>query len=156
MKIRLLAVGQKMPHWVQETFAQYNGRLQKNQKVELLEISPIHRSKSMNAKKAMQLECESILAVLKPQEKIVLLDEHGKSIATKDLATAIENWKMQSIDVAIIIGGADGVSPDLKIKAFHTWSLSRLTFPHPMVRVILMEQIYRAYSLIANHPYHRE
>jgi len=156
MKIRLLAVGQKMPQWVQKTFAEYNGRLQKNQQLELLEIAPIHRSKTINAHKAMQLECTSILAALKPQEKIILLDERGKSISTKDLASSIENWQMQSLDVAIVIGGADGVSADLKKQAFQTWSLSRLTFPHPMVRVILMEQIYRAYSLMANHPYHRE
>lgn len=156
MKIRLLAVGQKMPKWVQQTFSEYNQRLNKNQQVVLVEITPVHRSKSMSSDVAKRIEGQSIIAALKPNEKIVLLDESGQGISTKNLAQSIKNWQMQATDVAIVIGGADGVSSEIKNLAFKQWSLSKLTFPHPLVRVILIEQIYRAYSLIANHPYHRE
>lgn len=156
MKIRLLAVGQKMPQWVQQTFNDYNNRLVKNQQLELVEIPPVHRSKTTNPIKAMQVEGQHILSALKPHEKLILLDELGKAISTKFLAKSIKTWQMDGFDIAIVIGGADGVSDEVKMKAFAKWSLSLLTFPHPLVRVIVMEQIYRAYSIIANHPYHRE
>ncbi len=156
MKIRLLAVGQKMPKWVQQTFNEYNQRLNKNQQVVLVEIAPVHRSKSMNSDVAMRIEGQNIMSALKPNEKIILLEETGQHISTKNLAQSIKDWQMQATDVAIVIGGADGVSSEIKNHALLQWSLSKLTFPHPLVRVILIEQIYRAYSLIANHPYHRE
>lgn len=156
MKIRLLAVGQKMPKWVQQTFNDYNNRLSKNQQITLVEISPVHRSKSMSSEKAKTIEGQNILSALKADEKVVLLDEKGQSISTKTLAQSIGNWQMNGINIAIVVGGADGVSESVKQMAYKKWSLSKLTFPHPLVRVILMEQIYRAYSLIANHPYHRE
>jgi 23S rRNA (pseudouridine1915-N3)-methyltransferase len=156
MKIRLLAVGQKMPKWVQQTFNDYNNRLAKSQQIELVEIPPVHRSKTMNTEKAKELEGISLLSAIKANEKIVILDEHGKAISTKFLAQSIKDWQMNAFDIAIIIGGADGIAQAVKQKAYQKWSLSLLTFPHPLVRVIVMEQIYRAYSLIANHPYHRE
>ena len=156
MKVRLLAVGQKMPKWVQQTFNDYNNRLVKNQQVALKEISPVHRSKSMSSEKAKSIEGQYILSALKPDEKIILLDEKGQNISTKNIAQSIKSWQMNGTNIAIVIGGADGVSDEIKNHAFKQWSLSKLTFPHPLVRVILMEQIYRAYSLIANHPYHRE
>ncbi len=156
MKIRLLAVGQKMPKWVQQTYNDYNKRLIKSQQIELIEIPPVHRSKTINVEKAKQIEGMSILSALKPNEKMIVLDEHGKAISTKYLAQSITNWQMQSFDIAIVIGGADGFSDEVKNKAVAQWSLSLLTFPHPLVRVIVIEQIYRAYSIIANHPYHRE
>ncbi len=156
MKIRLLAVGHKMPKWVQDTFNDYNQRLQKNQQIELIEIAPIHRSKTISIEKAKQQEGQLILSALKPGEKILVLDEKGKALSTKFLAQSIKNWQMDGDNVAIVIGGADGVSVEVKQRAQITWSLSLLTFPHPLVRVILIEQIYRAFSIIANHPYHRE
>ncbi len=156
MKIRILAVGQKMPKWVEQTYNDYNKRLQKNQQIELVEISPIHRGKSISSNKAKTLEGKKILAALHPQEKIIVLDEYGKLVSTKQVAESIKKWQMNSIDIAIVIGGADGISQEVKSCAYTTWSLSLLTFPHPLVRVILIEQIYRAYSIIANHPYHRE
>lgn len=156
MKIRLLAVGQKMPKWVQQTFNDYNNRLPKNQQIELVEIVPIHRGKTTSIDKAKQLEGDNILLALKPQEKLIVLDEYGKAITTQGIAKSIKDWQMNGFDIAILIGGADGISDIIKQKAFNTWSLSQLTFPHPLVRVIVIEQIYRAYSIIANHPYHRE
>ncbi len=156
MKIRILAVGQKMPKWVQQTFLEYNQRLAKNQQLELVEIAPEHRSKSSNKVIAMESEGKRLLSALRPTEKLVLLDEHGKSLSTKDIAQSIQNWQLQGDDIALIIGGADGVSDEVKKRASYKWSLSKLTFPHPLVRVIIAEQIYRAYSLISNHPYHRE
>ncbi|MCF6288454.1 MAG: 23S rRNA (pseudouridine(1915)-N(3))-methyltransferase RlmH [Proteobacteria bacterium] len=156
MKIRLLAVGHKMPTWVQQTFNQYNHRLPKIQQVELVEIAAIHRGKTSNSEKAKQQEGDNILTALKPQEKLITLDEHGQSISTQALAHAINSWQMDALNIAILIGGADGITEDIKQKSYKIWSLSQLTFPHPLVRVIIMEQIYRAYSINANHPYHRE
>lgn len=156
MKIRLLAVGHKMPKWVQQTFSDYNNRLPKVQQLELVEIAPIHRSKTINTQVAMQKEADNILASIKPNETLIVLDEKGRAITTQDLANSIKKWQLQGSDVALVIGGADGLTNELKNKAQQRWSLSGLTFPHPLVRVIVMEQIYRAYSLIANHPYHRE
>jgi 23S rRNA (pseudouridine1915-N3)-methyltransferase len=156
MKIRLLAVGHKMPKWVQQTFSDYNNRLPKVQQLELVEISPIHRSKTMNAQIAMEKEADNILASIKPNETLIVLDEKGRTITTQYLANSIKDWQLQGNDVALVIGGADGLTSEIKNKAQQLWSLSGLTFPHPLVRVIVMEQIYRAYSLIANHPYHRE
>lgn len=156
MKIRLLAVGQKMPKWVQDTFNDYNKRLTKIQQIELIEIVPVHRSKAISVEKAKVIEGKNILTALKPNEKMIVLDERGKSISTKYLAQSITNWQMNSFDMAIVIGGADGFSDEVKNHAFSKWSLSLLTFPHPLVRVIVIEQIYRAYSIITNHPYHRE
>ena len=156
MKIRLLAVGHKMPQWVQQTFSDYNNRLSKVQQLELVEIPPVHRSKTMNVQLAMEKEANSILNVIKPNELLIVLDEKGKTVTTQFLSKSIKNWQLQGDDVAIIIGGADGLSQKIKDRAFQSWSLSGLTFPHPLVRVIIVEQIYRAYSLIANHPYHRE
>ncbi|VAW34277.1 23S rRNA (pseudouridine(1915)-N(3))-methyltransferase [hydrothermal vent metagenome] len=145
-----------MPQWVQQTYADYNNRLGKNQQPELVEIAPVHRTKTMSMETAKHTEGKSIISALKPNEKIILLDEHGQSISTRFLAQSIQDWQMNATNIAIIIGGADGVSDNIKHKAHSTWSLSQLTFPHPLVRVIIMEQIYRAYSLIAKHPYHRE
>lgn len=145
-----------MPGWVTETYTSYNQRLNKAQQVELIEISPIVRNKSINSSKAKELEAQKLIAAIKPNELVVLLDEKGKSFSTKKLAATIQNWQMQGKNIAIIIGGADGVSHEVKQIAQIKWSLSELTFPHPLVRIILIEQIYRAYSLIANHPYHRE
>ncbi len=156
MRIRILAVGQKMPKWVKQTFNDYNHRLSKNQQVDLQEIAPVHRSKTINTDTAKEKEGKTILAQLKSNEKLILLDEKGQNISTKFLAQSIKEWQMHGTDVAIVIGGADGVTSEVKKRAWLVWSLSQLTFPHPLVRVILMEQIYRAYSLIANHPYHRE
>jgi 23S rRNA (pseudouridine1915-N3)-methyltransferase len=110
----------------------------------------------MDTNTAKTIEGKNILSALKTNEKILLLDEYGNSLSTKKLAQSIKNWQMHAINIAIVIGGADGVSDEIKKQSYKQWSLSRLTFPHPLVRVILIEQIYRAYSLIANHPYHRE
>jgi len=156
MKIRLLAVGHKMPKWVQQTFLDYNNRLPKAQQLELVEIAPIHRSKTINPQVAMEKEAINILAAIKPQETLIVLDEKGQAISTQYFADSIKKWQLQGTDVALVVGGADGLTKELKNKAQQRWSLSGLTFPHPLVRVIIMEQIYRAYSLIANHPYHRE
>ncbi len=156
MKIRLLAVGHKMPKWVSQTFNDYNKRLPKAQQIQLLEMAPVHRSKTMSAEKAKQIEGKNILAALKSSEKLIILDEHGTALSTKILAQSIKKWQMTAANIALVIGGADGFSPAVKQQAHAVWSLSLLTFPHPLVRVIIMEQIYRAYTLIANHPYHRE
>jgi len=156
MKIRLLAVGHKMPKWVQQTFAEYNNRLSKVQQLELVEIPPIHRSKTTNTRVAMQKEANLISSCLKAHETLIVLDEKGRSITTQYLADSIKQWQLQGNDIALVIGGADGLTAELKNQAQQRWSLSGLTFPHPLVRIIVVEQIYRAYSLISNHPYHRE
>jgi len=155
MKIRLLAVGQKMPSWVTEGYQEYAKRLPSDCALELVEIAPGHRSKSSNKEKAMQQEADALKKALKPQELLLALDVKGKPWSTEQLADELRQWRMDGHDVALIIGGPDGIHPELLQMARKRWSLSNLTLPHPLVRVVVAEQIYRAWTLLQGHPYHK-
>jgi 23S rRNA (pseudouridine1915-N3)-methyltransferase len=156
MKVRLIGVGHKMPAWVTTAFKEYARRLPAGHQIELVEIPPVPRNKSMPAARAMQKEADAIRRALRPGNRLVLLDERGKAHTTAELANKFEHWDMDGQGIDLVIGGADGLDPSLKQQATETWSLSALTFPHPLVRVILAEQLYRVWSLRHNHPYHRE
>ncbi|WP_221800097.1 23S rRNA (pseudouridine(1915)-N(3))-methyltransferase RlmH [Oceanobacter mangrovi] len=155
MKIRLLAVGQKMPAWVTTGYQEYAKRLPADCTLELVEIAPGHRSKSSSKEKAMQQEAEALQKALRPQELLLALDVKGKPWSTEQLAEELTQWRMDGHDVALIIGGPDGIHPQLLQQARKRWSLSNLTLPHPLVRVVVAEQIYRAWTLIQGHPYHK-
>jgi 23S rRNA (pseudouridine1915-N3)-methyltransferase len=158
MKLRIVAVGHKMPAWINAGFAEYAQRMPREVRVELTEIKPAARSGSGEKSIAQwrDLEAQRIRAALPPRARKVVLDERGKSLATADLARRLERWKQDGGDVAFIIGGADGTAPALQAEAGLLWSLSPLTLPHALCRVILAEQLYRAVSVLAGHPYHRE
>lgn len=155
MRIRLICVGTKMPGWVTSGYQEYAKRLPADLKLELVEIAPGHRGKGADVKRAIEKESKQILATLGKNEHVVALDVEGKAWSTEQLATNLEAWQMGGQNVALLIGGPDGLSAECLALANQRWSLSNLTYPHPLVRVILSEQIYRAWSLLNNHPYHR-
>lgn len=156
MKITVFAVGTKMPNWVQTAWQEFAKRMPKECAVELHEIKPESRNQSKNTQQIMLAEANRINHAIPDRSWRVILDEHGKDISTKDLSNNLRKWLTSGNDIAIIIGGPDGLDKDLKQTANQTIKLSSLTLPHPMVRVLLAEQLYRAWSIINNHPYHRE
>lgn len=155
MKIFILAVGNKMPDWVRTGYFEYIKRFPREITVNLIEIKP---EKRVNGKQTWQLllaESQRIRAVLPPDCHIVALDEGGKQWATVKFANVIKEWTIEGDPVAFVIGGADGLHVDIKHTASEILALSKLTLPHGLVRVLLAEQLYRAISIIKNHPYHR-
>jgi len=145
-----------MPEWVDAAYQTYNDRLPNHLKINLVELTPVSRQKGLSVPQIKNQEAEIIRKQIKPDHFNVALDERGKAISTRYIAQQLNDWQMQGQDVNIIIGGADGLDHSITEQAQQTWSLSRLVFPHQLVRVIVAEQVYRAYSLLNNHPYHRE
>jgi 23S rRNA (pseudouridine1915-N3)-methyltransferase len=154
--IRLLAVGDRQPSWVDEAFAVYSGRLPREWKFRLDPVATARRSKNDKSGNAMEAEGEQILSKLKADEQVVLLDERGKQLSSSGLAARLTDWQAEGRDLCFVIGGPDGVSSACRERANFTWSLSNLTLPHGLARVLFAEQLYRAWSLQAGHPYHRE
>lgn len=156
MKLLVLAVGNRMPEWVTAAFGEYAKRMPREMPLQLKELKPAARSASADTARWLQAEAERIRAVLPRDALCVMLDEHGRSFPTRKLADHLGRWRNEGRDVAFVIGGADGLDAGLKSGADLLWSLSPLTLPHGLVRVLLAEQLYRAASILANHPYHRE
>ena len=155
MHIRLLAVGDRQPSWVEEAFGIYTARYPREWKFRLDAIATVRRGKNDKSLHAMAAEGEQILARLTTTEQVVLLDERGKEMTSRILAARLTDWQTDSRDLCFVIGGPDGVSDAIRQRADFTWSLSRLTLPHGMARVLWAEQLYRAWSLQTGHPYHR-
>ena len=145
-----------MPDWVEKAFTNYAQRLPKDCSLELIEISAAKRSKNQLATRWMEKEGQLILKAIDPSDWVVALDVKGKNWSTQQLAEQITRWQGNGCNVALLVGGPDGLSPDCLNRANSRWSLSALTMPHPLVRVVLSEAIYRAWSVTVNHPYHRE
>ena len=156
MHIRLIAVGDRQPAWVNDAFGNYSGRLPREWKFRLDQLATIRRAKNDKSKSAVQAEGEQILAKIETNEQVVLLDERGKQMTSEALATRLANWQADGRDLCFIIGGPDGVSDVCRERANFTWSLSSLTLPHGLARVLFSEQMYRASSMQAGHPDHRE
>ncbi len=155
MRLFILAVGHKMPGWIETAFAEYAKRMPPELRIELKEIKPEQRSNSRTAGTVMAAEAQRIDAALPRGCRLVCLDERGQDLTTMRLAQSLTGWQQDGRDVAFVIGGADGLDPALKARADTLIRLSSLTMPHGMVRVLLAEQLYRAWSINANHPYHR-
>lgn len=155
MHIRLLAVGDRQPSWVDEAFGTYTERFPREWKFRLDTIPTVRRNKNDKSRQAMEEEGELILAKLAVAEQVVLLDERGKQLTSKLLASKLSDWQADGRDLCFVIGGPDGVSEAVRQRADMMWSLSQLTLPHGMARALLSEQLYRAWSLQAGHPYHR-
>lgn len=151
----ILAVGHKMPAWVNEGFAEYAKRMPREARIELVEIKPEKRAGGKTTEQVHEAERSRIEAALPAGCERVVLDERGQNWSTLELADSIKDWMQGGRDVAFIIGGADGLHPEIKRQG-RLWSLSRLTLPHGLVRVVLAEQLYRGVTVIQNHPYHRE
>jgi len=156
VKLFILAVGHKMPAWVNEGFAEYTRRMPREAHIELVEIKPEKRAGGKTREQVHEAERSRIEAALPAGCVRVVLDEHGKDWSTLELADELKNWMRGGRDVAFVIGGADGLHPEVKRQANRLWSLSRLTLPHGLVRVVLAEQLYRAVTVIQTRPYHRE
>ena len=156
MRIDLIAVGKRMPDWIESGIKEYKKRLPKHINFNIIEITPAIRSKSNSAENYKQKEEEKILGAIPAGSTIIALDEHGRLIGSQSLADQLQNWIDEQQHISLIIGGADGLSKTIKKKAHHTWSLSKMTLPHGLVRVMLVEQLYRAWTITQNHPYHRE
>ncbi len=155
MHIRLLAVGDRQPSWVDEAFGAYSTRLPREWKFRLDVIPTARRQKNDKSGRAMEAEGESILAKLHPGEQVILLDERGRQLDSKGLAGKLSDWQTDGRDLCFVIGGPDGLSDTCKQRADFSWSLSKLTLPHGLARVLFAEQLYRAWSLQTGHPYHR-
>ena len=155
MKLKLIAVGTKMPGWVTTGFTEYQRRFPRDMALQLVEIPAGKRGKNADIARILEKEGEAMLAHTQGC-RIVTLDIPGKPWDTPQLAQQLERWQMDGRDVAILIGGPEGLAPACKQAAEQSWSLSNLTLPHPLVRVLMAESLYRAWSINNNHPYHRE
>ncbi|MDH3615382.1 MAG: 23S rRNA (pseudouridine(1915)-N(3))-methyltransferase RlmH [Gammaproteobacteria bacterium] len=156
MHIRLLAVGDRQPSWVDEAFRIYAERFPREWKFRLDTIATVRRRKNDKSRQAMTAEGAQILGRLGATEQVVLLDEQGEQLTSQLLAARLKAWQTDGRDLCFVIGGPDGVSENCRQRANFTWSLSQLTLPHGMARVLFAEQMFRAWSLQTGHPYHRE
>jgi 23S rRNA (pseudouridine1915-N3)-methyltransferase len=155
VRVTLIAVGQRMPGWVTEGFEEYTKRLRGRLPLHLVEIPAVHRGSGDNAR-AMQEEGRKQLAAIRSGDHVVAMDERGKSRTSIALSQWLSERMQAGQDLAFLIGGADGFAPEVLVRANERWSLSALTLPHALVRVVFAEQLYRAVTLLDGHPYHRE
>lgn len=144
-----------MPAWVTEGYLEYAKRLPRDCSLHLHQIAPAKRGKSGSASQWMREEGERLLAAIPTDHHVVALDVKGRGWSTEQLAQQLQHWQQDGRDVSLIVGGPDGLSEACLKRANQTWSLSALTFPHPLVRIVLAEQLYRAWTVLQNHPYHR-
>ena len=155
MKLTLLSVGDKLPAWADTAAAEYLKRMPREARMDLVEIKPEKRA-GQSADSIKAIEAARILDKVPAGARLVALDEHGREVTTRELADLLARWMADGRDVALVIGGADGLAANLLERAELKLALSRLTLPHALARVLLAEQMYRAISLLNNHPYHRE
>ena len=155
MKILIIAVGHRMPDWVLCAWDDYAKRMPQDWAITLKEIKPEPRTTGKTAQQMMAAEAKRIESAIQEQSLRIALDEHGRDLTTQAFATKLQTWHQASQNLTLIIGGPDGLDPDLKASCDGLIRLSSMTMPHPMVRIVLIEQIYRAWSIMNNHPYHR-
>lgn len=155
MKLIILAVGDKLPDWADKAVAEYVKRMPREARVEVIPIRPEKRT-GQPAERIKSLEGIRILEKCPRDACLVALDEHGKELTTRQLASTLDGWMQSGRDTVLVIGGADGLDAEVLQRAELTLSLSRLTLPHALARVMLAEQLYRAWSVLAGHPYHRD
>ncbi len=156
MRLFILAVGHKMPEWITSGFNEYTKRMPREATISLVEIKPEPRTTGKSVVKIMEAEAQRIESALPKEVHRIVLDERGTHLTTKQMSQKLQDWLGSGRDVAFIIGGADGLHESVRGNANLLLALSALTLPHGMARVLLAEQLYRAYSLLLNHPYHRE
>jgi 23S rRNA (pseudouridine1915-N3)-methyltransferase len=155
MKIRLLTITHKSPSWIQTGYQDYAKRLPPSCMLELVEIPAEKRTANADLKRITDREGEKMLAAIKPSHHVIALDKGGKSWSSEQLAEQLHGWLQSGNNIDLLVGGPEGLAPACLQKARETWSLSSLTFPHLIVRLIVAEQIYRAFSILQNSPYHR-
>lgn len=155
MQLQLVSVCSKMPGWVSEGFSSYQKRLPGSLSLKTLDIPLQKRAKGADIDKIMRKESKAMLAVLGASHHVVALDVEGPLMNTHELADALSCWQSKGQPVSLLIGGPEGLSQECLARADQRWSLSPLTLPHPMVRIVVAEQLYRAWTLQQGHPYHK-
>ncbi len=155
MQIHLIAVGTRMPAWVNEGYREYARRLPHECSLRLVEVPPCKRRKTLSTERIREEEGRQLLAAIPEQALVVAMDVSGKAWSTQVLAERVQVWMQDGRDVVLLVGGADGLSAACLERADLRWSLSAHTLPHALVRVVIAEQVYRAWSLLSGHPYHR-
>ena len=156
MRISIVAVGARMPSWVTQAVEDYCRRLPRELKLQWREIPLARRTQGARAEQLREREGEQMLKAIPAGDTVIALDVAGDRISTAQLARELEAWQMSGSNYSLLVGGPDGLSPQCLDRAAKRWSLSDLTLPHPLVRVLLAEQLYRAWTITVNHPYHRD
>ena len=156
MKVHLIAVGKKMPEWINSGYAEFSKRMPPELQIDLIEITPSVRNKTTPTEKNIKEEAKRIQSAIPANSRLIVLDEKGKNFSSIALSKKMESWLPMGQDIVLVIGGADGIDPKIKQQADEKWSLSSFTLPHALVRVVVAEQLYRAWSILKGHPYHRE
>jgi len=156
VRVRLVVVGTRMPKWVAAGVAEYEPRLPREWRFEIVEIPVASRGANADVARLKRAEGERMLRAIPDGAEVIAFDERGESLSTLQWAKAVEGWQRHGRDVALLVGGPDGLAPECLSRASRRWSLSKLTLPHGLVRVFVLEQLYRAWSVTQGHPYHRE
>lgn len=155
MKVRLIAVGTRLPKWVEQGVAEFQVRLPREWRFEIVEIPVAARGDNADIERLKRTEGEKMLRAVPAGAEAIAFDERGDLLATAAWAKAVQAWQRDGRDVALLIGGPDGLAPECLARAQRRWSLSKLTLPHALVRVVVLEQLYRAWTVTQGHPYHR-
>jgi 23S rRNA (pseudouridine1915-N3)-methyltransferase len=155
MQLQVAAVGQRMPGWVNDAWHEYARRMPPGLSLNIREIALSRRGKNADTKRLTATESQALIESMPERAHIIALDVKGQSWSTEQLAQKLEGWMGDGRDVGFMIGGPDGIAPEVLKRADTRWSLGPLTLPHPLVRVVLAEQLYRAWTITQNHPYHR-
>jgi 23S rRNA (pseudouridine1915-N3)-methyltransferase len=155
MQTHLIAIGTRMPRWVAEGYQEYAKRLPRECALRLVEVTAAPRGKHPDVARILRDECVRMLSTIPHGARVIALDVRGQGWSTEQLAVQLSGWLRDGRDVALLVGGPEGLAPECLARAERRWSLSPLTLPHPLVRVVVAEQLYRAWSLLAGHPYHR-
>jgi 23S rRNA (pseudouridine1915-N3)-methyltransferase len=155
LKISLLALGNKMPTWVNEAVAEYSQRLRDHMSLSFIELPLLKRGKLSDLPRVMEKEMKLMSEAIPQGARCIALDLRGESFSSEQFASKIEKFQQNSEHLCIIIGGPEGLHPAVLAKCHERWSLSKLTLPHPLVRIVLLEALYRAWSILNHHPYHK-
>lgn len=155
MRVSIVTVGTRMPAWVTQGVEEYDKRMPRELNLEWKELPLAPRGKNANAEQIKDKEGLQILKAIPPGDRVIALDVLGQALSTEKLAATLADWQMSGENYSLLIGGPDGLSAACLQRAERRWSLSALTLPHPLVRILLAEQLYRAWTITANHPYHR-
>ncbi len=156
MRLHLLCVGSRQPAWINQGFETYARRMPRECSLHLVEIAARHRGKTADLRRALDKESERLMRAIPEGALVVALDAAGESWSTQQLADQLDDWRQGYQNVALLVGGAEGLAPACLERAHRRWSLSALTLPHGLARVIAAEQLYRAWTILSGHPYHRE
>jgi 23S rRNA (pseudouridine1915-N3)-methyltransferase len=155
MRIRLVSVASRMPRWVEQGYHEYAKRMPADLALDLVEVPLATRGKNADIARLMRREGEQMLAATQPGDRIVTLEVTGRSWSTEELAGHLDTWRLEARNVNLMVGGPEGLASEVAARSDQRWSLSALTLPHPLVRILLAEQLYRAWTILNRHPYHK-